>query len=81
MRTVKRILTPLFLSAALASAYVMANDSDADGVINSEDYCQEDTAETLSKGIAVKKKYGVRSFHATFSVFKQSQTICFYGCP
>ena len=107
MRTVKKILTPLFLSAALASAYVMANDSDADGVtdefdkcphtaqlkklpvdfkygvavdperlkpgakafpvdengcefdtdgdgvINSKDYCPEDTAETLSKGIAV----------------------------
>ena len=28
-------------------------DTDGDGVINSKDYCPEDTAETLSKGIAV----------------------------
>ena len=28
-------------------------DTDGDGVINSRDYCPEDTAETLSKGIAV----------------------------
>ena len=27
-------------------------DTDGDGVINSKDYCPEDTAETLSKGIA-----------------------------
>lgn len=28
-------------------------DTDGDGVVNSKDYCPEDTAETLSKGIAV----------------------------
>ncbi|NOQ68911.1 MAG: hypothetical protein GQ573_02175 [Gammaproteobacteria bacterium] len=28
-------------------------DTDGDGIINSKDYCPEDTAETLSKGIAV----------------------------
>ena len=28
-------------------------DTDGDGVINSKDYCPEDNAETLSKGIAV----------------------------
>jgi len=28
-------------------------DTDGDGVINSKDYCPEDTKETLSKGIAV----------------------------
>lgn len=28
-------------------------DTDSDGVINSKDYCPEDTPETLSKGIAV----------------------------
>ena len=28
-------------------------DTDGDGVINSKDYCPEDTAETLRKGVAV----------------------------
>lgn len=28
-------------------------DTDGDGIINSKDYCPEDTAETLSKGVAV----------------------------
>ncbi len=28
-------------------------DTDGDGIINSKDYCPEDAAETLSKGIAV----------------------------
>ncbi|MBE9540811.1 MAG: thrombospondin type 3 repeat-containing protein, partial [Proteobacteria bacterium] len=28
-------------------------DTDGDGVINSKDYCPEDTVETLSKGVAV----------------------------
>ncbi|MCP4091527.1 MAG: hypothetical protein GY746_17330 [Gammaproteobacteria bacterium] len=27
-------------------------DTDGDGIVNSKDYCPEDTAETLSKGIA-----------------------------
>lgn len=28
-------------------------DTDGDGIVNSQDYCPQDTAETLSKGIAV----------------------------
>lgn len=28
-------------------------DTDSDGVVNSQDYCPDDSAETLSKGIAV----------------------------